>query len=225
MSGPKITIYLLTPEQRAAIEKRLRHQQEILIRHKELLIKTTEMKQRITAAVNQAENCRFIADESSRHLEDGSLIEKLNRVNSVSKDLLRSLDAIKSSFTNDKIESVLNDVQVKFQDIIKAVEQLTNTSVSIEEDLSAALNKQAIGLFSCAESVSDADTVSREHTKTVLSLLSEYMAVDYLPLSLKQQAAALVNKFKNADSTCNFDSMIAIEVIPLIKKCNTFTTL
>lgn len=225
MSGPKITIYLLTPEQRAAIIENILRQQEILIKHEELLTKAAEMKQRITAAVKQAENCRFIADESSRHLEDGSLIEKLNQIDSASKDLLGSLDTIKNSLTNDKIESVLNDVRLKFQSTAKAVEQLTNTSVSIEEDLSVALNKQASGLFSCTESASDADTVSREHAKTVLSLLSEYTAVDYLPSSLKRQAAALVTRFNTADNTCSLDNMIAIEALPLIKKCNTFTTL
>ncbi len=220
MSGPKISVYDLTPEQRAVIVAELQIRMRELERRQELLKELHTYVPKLEQLSQALSKYNFVAQEETNYLESSTLRTTIEGV-TVSINTLTELMSDSANLQdNAKLEKNLDTISGKAKQIQNAIDDISKLAELTVERLQEVLSSSAIELFARHEESVEISEHNNIHEAQFAALLS-YVKIKHLPENLRQKITMLSTRRARipADSLDNF---FAVEVQPVVKKCEDF---
>lgn len=248
MSGPKVSVYSLTPAQIAAIQARLRRQQEELERQRrereerrrlELERKRREqekikaLKSQLTMALGSLDAVSGkvaeywqLADESQLQISDSSLADLISevseKINSLAADIKASTEVTELAPLEEASSRIL---QRKTQ-IDSQIKKLQSEAKKAEGRIGKAVSSRIEGLFKTINSAAPVDSQPVESVliRDTRQRLEQLNSSEWLTPALKQQLASIASRLETVNPTIA-KSFMEIEVQPFFRRCQEFSDL
>lgn len=145
MSGPKVSVYDLTPEQRAIIAAELQRRMRELEKRQELLKQLHTYLPKVEQLSQSLSKFNLVAQEETIHLESSSLSIKIEDVAVSLQELTELMSASADLQDNAKLEKSIVTIESKVKQIQTAIsvisKQAASTTESLQEVLSTSITK------------------------------------------------------------------------------------
>ena len=227
MSGPKVSVYTLERNRRAAIEAERKRRQLELERH---VLLTHRIKEYIDDC-HHGENClltyQLVAEEAECRLHDSTLSSDIEVTISKFHTIEAKLSVLMMESSNEVIESAIPVVDKQIKSIEEKIGEISASAGKIEVDLHKALTSEQNDLFSYAQQRNTAiakDAEAVEYAR-LMSKIHEHIEQPYYPPSLTLELQKLATRLKSKDCIGDISSFTAIEVHPVIKECDRYDQL
>ncbi len=228
MSGPKVTVYYLTEEQRAAIRaERLRKQREREKRNK-LVIGADGYQAQLKSMLQSVDQFAPTLDALGQWMPDSPLPAA---VRSFSASVSKVQIAVKTALQERELaalERKLKPIPGQIADLRATLAELTGQEQAAREEMRGLLAENVSGLFRQGE-VQQAQTKAQaaleEKKEQARQTLATARSAPYLPITYQREleaAAGALDGIQNAEFMENY---IAIKLTPLVRKCADFSAL
>ena len=229
MSGPKVTVYYLTEEQRAAIRaERLRQQREREKRSK-LLTSADEYSTQLKSMLQSIELFIPVLDAVQQWLPDSPLPAA---VQSFSVSVSKAQIAIRTAVQEHNLSALERKLKAVSKDIARlrsTFDTLTEQEQVAKEELQGVLAGNVSSLFQQEAATQNAQTKAQAALATKKAEAHQKLAsahnIPYLPIHYQRELDAAVGSLDSIQSIEFIENYIAIEVAPLVKKCTEFADL
>ena len=146
MSGPKVTVYTLTEEELFAIREELLHEQEELLRRKDLLEEWKRIKDDLTEQAGFLPKIEQRLDESKDWVEDEGLRNRVEIAKTKIAALLQKLGECINLEDNDMLDDALLEIQSEMADLAGALPKMQQESALLKRRLEKVLGKEVTEL-------------------------------------------------------------------------------
>lgn len=248
MSGPKVSVYSLTPAQIAAIQARLHRQQEELERQRrereerrriELERKRQEqerirsLKSQLAMALGSLDvvsgivsEYRQLADESQLQISDSSLGGLISEVSEKIDALAADIKASTEVTELARLEEASNRILQRKMQIDSQIKKLQSEAKKAEGRIDKAVSSRIEGLFKTIDSVAPVESqpVESELIRDTRQRFEQLNSSEWLTPALKQQLASFASRLETINPSIA-KSFIEIEVQPFFRRCQEFSAL
>lgn len=227
MSGPKVSVYTLERNRRAAIEAERKRRQLELERH---VLLTHRIKEYIDDC-HHGENClltyQLVAEEAECRLHDSTLSSDIEVTISKFHTIEDKLSVLMMESSNEVLESAIPVVDEQIKSIEKKIGEISVSAEKTEVALLKVLTSEQNDLFSHAQHRNTAITKDTETVELarLASKIQEHIKLPYYPPSLSSKLQELAARLNSQDYIGDISSFTAIEVQPLIKECDRYDQL
>lgn len=218
MSGPKVTVYTLTQEQRIAIAEERRRRQRELERRNQLLKRISESVEKVSRHTICLQEYRLIADEARKNLSDTHTSELLESSLSSARVLIDELKSLKDCKETARMESKMLELQPQIDALESAEKNVEQLALTLENQLQSVLSENISGLFEKHDSDDISDTIESVPVSCAREQLTYFLCTGHqdeiTQRKLREMLDGLPQAIKNYGET-----YIALEVQPFLQKC------
>lgn len=234
MSGPKITVYDLTPAQRALLQEQRRQRLEQLERKRreeETKKALRERLRQLAASVGELRDRTSsllpLTEELRLHEQDAELGDRLDAALEDMDALLGQIDSDGKLGQVDELDAAVRAASQRRAAAEHSASELHAEAERAAERLDALLTEKIGDLFrpsnetrtaSRNPDAADALVSSAEHG------LEQALSCDHLSPALAAAAAELRQRLRTIDRK-SLESFYALEVQPLLRRCRSFMSL
>ena len=228
MSGPKVTVYTLTAEELAALREELLHEQERLLRRKELLEDWQNTKNRLSEQEDILPGIEEQLADSQDWVEDEELRNNVENAKKKIIEFSRRLDACLDMQDNDMLDNALQKVQQGVMELAGQMPGMQQASLLLKKRLEKVLGSAVTELFDNAPAADGSGQQEEKHTefmdKSVQALL-DLQENPFLPPSCRQKVDHAISRMKMANENHQLASFCSIELPAVLKDCRGFLSL
>ena len=223
MSGPKVSVYTLTPEQRAAILAEQQRRRLELEKRQELLSELKNVAFTLDRKLGQLSQYRLIADLSNEHRRDSSLIDRIQDIDTRISQIKATALVSRQETDNARLEHALNSCILSLKRVSDDISELQRLAGKAEDMVTDSLSSQISSFFSSRGEANSSEKID-QFQETIDSLDSIYSCA-YLPASLKKRLDSVMARLRTGDQVG--DAFIQLEVFPILReyKSNSWTLL
>lgn len=255
MSGPKVSVYTLTAEELAAIQRELLHQQQILLRRAQLLQQAEKCQQKIREQEKSLKSLEFsMAAEKagSQWVSTEELQSKIKHLQasllSLNQGLASLTELAYSDENNDEMERQLTAADEKLRMIEHEIHTGHDEAADLQARLAQVLDSEIFGLFETDDAVeADRNAVNtgqavqgktaeakqdksasrelRPFVKESIQKLLDLKDNPYLPILYQKQVAGAIARMKLANEQHRLAAFCEIELPDILAKCQDFLDL
>jgi len=220
MSGPKVSVYTLTAEQRAILAAE--RQRRMLERQKrnELIAQISKLKDKCAATGQEASKYEVIAVEQKNQMNSDTLQASIDRLQDNVVALTQELDKAKSFESNIDIEKTLSSVKSRYEIIELHLFDLQEQAKQASDIMQNELKSQIADLFDCPSQEVAAPSQNNQVWESCLAALNPIFEYEHISQSIKQKASSLKKRVLESPELAS--SVYEIEVQPLLKRFNRF---
>lgn len=223
MSGPKVSVYDLTPEQRAIIAAELQRRMRELEKRQELLNELHTCVPKVECLSQSLSQFDLVAQEETLHLGTSTLSIKISEVKLAIQNLVNLMSASAELEDNTKLSKNVTNIQKQIKQLQEAIDGISRQAASTAEELQGVLSSQICELFAL-QSHSEVKLDSADVHELQFEALQSYAEHKYIPESLRQQIYELSERRSRIPAE-SADSFFAVEVQPIVKRCEEFLDL
>lgn len=229
MSGPKVTVYYLTAEQRAAIRaERLQQQREREKRHR-LLVNVDEYQTRVKAILTRLEQMEPTVKAVEKWLPENTLPAEIQSLSALVHKFQSSLDSIANDHDLSRLEQKLSSIPGQLAELNSALAGAVDHEGITKAELQGSLSESIAELFQRESpqtaTLSKVQAALSEKKEKVRQKLTSARELAYLPLPYQGSLSAALEKLEDIPSIEFLDNFISLEVTPLVRKCTDFSAL
>ncbi len=221
MSGPKVSVYTLTPEQRAAILAEQQRRRLELEKRQELLSELKNVAFTLDRKLGQLSQYRLIADLSNEHRRDSSLIDRIQDIDTRISQIKATALVSRQETDNARLEHALNSCILSLKRVSDDISELQRLAGKAEDMVTDSLSSQISSFFSSRAKANSSEKIDQFH-ETIDSLDSIYSCA-YLPASLKKRLDSVMARLRTGDQVG--DAFIQLEVFPILREYSAFKSL
>lgn len=218
MSGPKVTVYTLTAEQRAIIAEERRRRQRELERRNQLAKSISDCISTVQNCIVHLHQYRLVADEASSTLSDTKATELLETNLSKAQAVINDLTTLKDSKDNDRMESGLRELSVQIEILKTAEDDMAKMVSELEPRLQAVLSERVSHLFKKAAPVCDAAETESAILSHARDRINYFLGTGHQNSATRRKLQEMLDGLAHG-AECYGDTFIAIEVQPILQKC------
>ena len=237
MSGPKVSVYTLTPEQIAILEeRRKRRELEMLRRRKEqeemrrkkqelkrLKKEISDTKPTILSLIDDAAVFEQRANEWQIQTNDSSLVDCIAEVRQTANELSKKVELAKKQEDIPTLETLLLEVKEKANMMNSKLSELKEKAAAVDDKLGGMLDKKAEGLFDLTQPAPSPQQHKEDELVTDMrKKLADSLSSDYLPAMLINEVRRLLNRLETANPSVA-RSVVEIEAQPLLERCEDYS--
>lgn len=223
MSGPKVTVYTLTPEQIALIEARRKKEQEEKLRKKMLLLQGEDLVKELQQIKKSVLSYEFIAEKSKVHLNHDELSNMVMNSLKACDDVSKKLNKLEKIPVNDELQKVLDNIKNQVKTLKMQLPKLNKLASEEQNQLQETLTLQIIGLFDTIPD--DMENESNNAIDKIYDEIKSFKENEILPISFKEEIEVLLNRGEEIKNKKFLQTFIAVEVQPLFDKCKDYLSL
>lgn len=218
MSGPKVSVYTLTQEQRAAVAEERRKRQREREKRNLLMKSISESAEKVRKHATHLQEYRLIADEARKNLSDEQTSELLESNLSNAKALIEELNSLKSCNDNARMESRLTELKPRIDSLESTEKTVVQLMSTLENQLQSVLSESISGLFEEHDSGDVLDAVESVAVNCAREQITHFLCTGHqdeiTQRKLREMLDGLPQAIKNYGET-----YIALEVQPFLQKC------
>lgn len=218
MSGPKVSVYTLTQEQRAAIAEERQRRQRELERRNQLLENISESVVKIKISIEHLQEYQLIADEASKNLSDMQLARLLESSLATAKLLVEDLTALKNCKDNAHLESGMLELKPRMDGFRAAENDVKQLASTLAPQLQSVLSKNISGLFEQPAPICTSDTEEVEAVRYAREQIKHFLYTGHQDGITQRKLQETLDGLDQAVKNYG-DTYIALEVQPLLQKC------
>ena len=229
MSGPKVTVYYLTEEQRAAIRAERLWQRREREKRSKLLVGADKYNAQLTSMLQRIKQFTPVLDAVRQWVPDSSLPEE---VQSFSASVSKAQIAIKAAVREHDLavlERKLKAISDEVSGLRSAFDALTEHEQAAKEELQGVLAGSVSGLFQQGTAMQERQTKAQaalaDKKEEVRQTLVSARSIPYLPIPYQRELDAALGSLDTIQNIEFVENFNAIEVTPLVKKCTEFAEL
>lgn len=155
MSGPKVSVYDLTPQQRAIIAAELQRRIRELERRQELLNELQANIPKVEHISQSLLKYDLVAQEENLHLNSSALSAVITAANTSIKKLTQLMSVSADLQDNEKIEKNLRTIEAQVKDLQTTADSISEQAASIAKKLQSVLTSSISELFAQQEESDD----------------------------------------------------------------------
>lgn len=218
MSGPKVSVYTLTEEQRAAIAEERRKRQREREERNQLMKSISESVEKVRKRATHLQEYRLIADEARKNLSDEQTSELLESSLSNAKTLIEELNSLKNCNDNARMESRLTELKHRIDSLESTEKNVVQLMSTLENQLQSVLSESISNLFEEHDSGDALDAVESVAVNCAREQITHFLCTGHqdeiTQRKLREMLDGLPQAIKNYGET-----YIALEVQPFLQKC------
>lgn len=223
MSGPKVSVYDLTPQQRAIIAAELQRRMRELERRQELLNELQANIPKVEHISQSLLKYDLVAKEETLHLNSSALSAVIAAANTSIKNLTQLMSVSADLQDNEKLEKNLRTIEAQVKDLQTTADSVSEQAANIAEKLQSVLTSSISELFAQQEEP-DYNTEPESRHEQQFAMLQSYASLKHLPANLRQKIDGLIER-KAHVTPDGMDGFFSVEVQPTIKMCEDFVEL
>lgn len=223
MSGPKVSVYDLTAEQRAIIAAELQRRLRELERRQELLTELHAFVPEVERLSKTISHFDLVSQEETIHLGSTALRTGISEVTTSIQSLTKMMSESAGLEDNTKLAKNIATIQNRIDCIKASVEDISTQATFTAERLQGVLSSSISELFAQQEQVGGEGYTESTQDMQLLTLQS-YAAHKYIPESLRHKINKLLERRATIPAE-SIESFLAVEVQPVAKKCEEFLEL
>lgn len=223
MSGPKVSVYDLTAEQRAIIAAELQRRMRELERRQELLTELHTYVPELERLSKTMAKLDLVSNEEAIHLGSTALRTGIAEVSASIQSITKFMSESAELEDNTKLAANIATIKNRIANVKVSVEDITARAASTAEKLQGVLSSSISELFAQSGQVELKEN-SESMYEVQLSKLQSYATNKQLPESLHQKVINLLERRAMIPDDA-LASFIAVEVQPVAKKCEEFLEL
>lgn len=221
MSGPKISIYSLTPEQRAAILAELQRKRLEQEKRESLHSELKEIS--LAADKNRERLSQFdlVSELSIEYEKDSSIKDSVQEIRTKLSQIIEIVASSQKTNDNTKLEKLLSSCKCSLKKTEERIDSIKSLSKDAEQRVSNSLSSQISSFFSNNETAVDVGK-AKEYQDTI-NALDEIYNSPVLSAALKKKIDSVMERICAKEAVG--DAFVQLEVFPLLKECAAFQQL
>lgn len=226
MSGPKVSVYKLTPEQLAALEAELKRRQEIALEQLTLLKNSENRAKEIRAHQELCLDAGNFIAKYEKWTDSTVLKGLVDECQYEMMDCLNENSACTTFKSNDELKAILSKVDSKLDKIRLLIQQIQEGLINLKKSLECTLNQEISSLFE--NQVSSEEIKGKVYSQFVnksITVLFELQNNEYLPQIYRNEIDATISRLEVAKENDNLENFCQFELDEVLKKCNNFLEL
>lgn len=221
MSGPKVSVYMLTPEQRAAIIAEQQRKRLELEKRQELLSEFKNMAYAADRKREQLSQYHLIADLRNEHGNDSSIKERIQDIDTKISRIKETVLLSCREKDNSKLEDALRLCVSSLKEIADGISELGRMAGKAEVEVNDSLSSQITAFFSSRIEGRDRDRI--EQFRETIAALDVIYGSPNLPATLKKRLDSVITRIHEGGQVG--DAFIQLEVFPLLKEYAEYKSL
>lgn len=224
MSGPKISVYTLTDEQRAIIAEERRRRQLEKEKHRALELEVKECVMVTADVVASLQQYQILADEAIRILSDTRAANSLSSCRAASEQILKAAHTLNREADNEILERKLNALTQQVRELKASRQELSVLCAELEPHLQATLSDKITQLFKPRINENSRECGNSEIIASAGVRIAYFLENGHQPISMKKKLREISDRL-NASGENQMDTYIALEVQPVLRKCASYEEL
>lgn len=218
MSGPKVSVYTLTQEQRAAIAEERRRRQRELERRNQLVESISESMEEVRQSTAHLQEYRLIADEARKRLSDTQASELLESSLSNARFLIEEMNSLKKCNDNARMESRIIDLTPRIDKLKSSEREIEQLASKVESQLQSVLSDSISALFEKQKSDCSSDNTESDAVRYTRKQITRFLRAGHLDGTTQRKLREILDGLSQATKSYG-ETYIALEVQPLLQKC------
>lgn len=218
MSGPKVSVYTLTEEQRAAIAEERRKRQREREKRNQLMKSISESVEKVRKHATHLQEYRLIADEARKNLSDVQTSELLESSLSNAKTLVEELNSLKKCNDNARMESRLVELKPKVDALESTEKNVVQLMSTLENQLQSVLSESISDLFEKNDSGGAPAAIESVAVSCAREKITHFLCSGHQDEITQHKLREMLDGLPQAIKSYG-EPYIALEVQPFLEKC------
>lgn len=224
MSGPKVSVYTLTPEEIAAIMLKLQQEEERAVRHQQLMDSCQQYNQEIQKLQKELPDVDIYHTVGKNWLHDENFVAKIRNIKSklqILKQEVAGLGSEDNESLEQKLDSIKNQLVLQKTELDKVV----NQKEKLKRRLASILDTEIYTLFTQEKTVDIQELKDEQQEKFKTDSIATLMELNdnqNLPPLYKEKITKCIQRMKLANANHQLESFCVIELPETLKICKEF---